>query len=343
MQNDKDIVAQEYTEDMEQWRKSIPAQVFLNHFFGLYFHIKENAEAYRLQNLPYFQEFKAGLSEEQQASIRKHLINSWHTEYTLRTTAQMEDNSYLKYALHWTFPQAYYSVQETLLAMLMLHGADTRWSKSANREGGRLIVRGVYPHAVSFYAVGHPHHPRIYHLPYGKYQPGLQQAASEEDAQRQIGQFLRTTHRQHALQVRHQTQSNPLTALRSQKTGKILKRFEENHWQQLSWRIGYTTIFNLLSRLRISANHREIERFVEADIDMKLFHESLLGIGSYLNFIHEAYIAKGVGMTIFQQWLRELPDYLQESFIKERCQQIISVISEAEQNNRAIRQPRLQA
>lgn len=327
MDNTKDIAIQAHTEDQEQWRKSIPAQVFLNHFFGLYFHIKNNAEAYHLQDLPYFRQFEADLSEQQKAGIRKHLLNSWHTEYTLRTTAQVRDSSYLKHALHWTFPQAYYSVQETLLAMLILHGADIRWSNRAEMESGRLIVKGAYPRTVSFYAVGHPHQPRLYRLPYGKYQPDLQQAASEEEAQRQIGQFLRTTHRQRALQVRYQVQSNPLTALRSQKTGKMLKRFEEKHWQQLRWRIGYTTIFNLLSRLRISANHREIERFVEADIDMKLFHESLLGIVRYLNFVHEAYVAKAVGIETFQQWVQALPDYLQESFIKERTQQIASVVS----------------
>lgn len=336
MQENKDILTQVSPEEQEQWRKSIPAQVFLNHFFGLYFHIKNNTEAYRLQNLPYFQQFKANLSEQEKESIRKHLLNSWHTEYTLRTTAQLGDSTYLHHALHWTFPQAYYSVQEMLIAMLMVHSVDVRWPKRIEAESGRLVVKGAYPRVVSFYAVGHAHRPRLYRLPYGKYQPGLKLTDSEQEAQRQIGQFLRTTHRQRALQIRSQIQSNPLTALRSQKTGKILKRFEEQHWRQLSWRIGYTTIFNLLSRLRISANHREIERFVEADVDIKLFHESLLGIVSYLNFIHETYVAKSVGMEIFQQWIRELPDYLHQSFIRERFDRITSVMGEADQNKRCV-------
>lgn len=343
MENNKDILVQEHTEDQEQWRKSIPAQVFLNHFFGLYFHIKHHAEAYRLQSLPYLQQFKVDLSAQQQENIRRHLLNSWHTEYTLRTTAQIGDSTYMKHALHWTFPQAYYSVQEMLRAMLMLHGVNSRWPSLVDAESGKLVVKGAYPRAMSFYAVGHPHQPRLYRLPYGKYQPGLLQAETEQEAQRQIGQFLRTTHRQRALQVRTQVQNNPLTALKSQKTGRILKRFEARHWQQLSWRIGYTTIFSLLSRLRISANHREIERFVEADIDMKLFHESLLGIVSYLNFVHEAYVAKAVGIETFQQWIQELPDYLQVSFLKARSDELAVVIHEVETSAKAMAVSKVQA
>ncbi len=328
MKESLDIDIQQSAEEQLQWRRSIPAQVFLNHFSGLYFHLRHQTDAYQLQDLPYFREFGTKLSDQQKENIRKHLVNSWHTEYTLRTTAHMGDSTYLKHALHWTFPQAYYSVQETLFALLALHHKDTRWPGKVEKESGRLIARGAYPGIVSFYASGHPHQPRVYRLPYGKYQPGLQQATTDEEAQRQIGQFLRTTHRQRALQVRQQVQGNPMTALRSPKSGKILQRFEDKHWQQLNWRIGYTTIFNLLSRLRISANHREIARFVEADIDMKLFHESLLGIVDLLNFVHEAYVAKAVETDTVQAWIQELPEYLQQSFIRERYQQIAAVISE---------------
>ncbi len=317
-------------EEQEQWRKSIPAQVFLNHFFALYYHIKNTAEANPLQHLPYFKQFEATLSETEKESVHRHLLNSWNTEYTLRTTAQLGENSYLRHTLHWTFPQAYYSVQETLKAMLLTHHIDTRWPDRIMTEISKLVVKGIYPKAVSFYAIGHAHQPRIYRLPYGKYQPGLALTESEEEAQRQIGQFLRTTHRQRAVQIRNLMQSNPLTAVRSEKTGKILKRFEDQHWRQISWRIGYTTIFHLLSRLQISANHREIERFVAADIDIQLFHESLLGIVSYMNFIHEAYIAKAVGLETFEQWIQELPDYLRQSFVEERLAVLTKTLTEPE-------------
>ena len=304
-------------------RESFPAQVFLNHFSALNFHIQHDEHARSLSELPYFEEFAADVNLTTEASVQKHLLNSWNTEYTLRTSAKTGDHDYLRHTLHWTFPQAYYSVQESLLATLRLHGVTTRQPERVTAEGGKLIAAGAYPQAVSFYVAGHPQRPRMRRLPFGRLNPGLQLAANDAEAQRQIGQFLRTTHRQRAQQVRQQVQSNEQWALRSERTGKILQRFDDRHWQQLSWRIGYTSIFDLLARLRISPGHREIERFIEADIDIALFHESLLGLVDYLNFVHEAYVVKALGRGMYQQWLTQLPDYLKDGFVVERFEEHI--------------------
>ncbi len=304
-------------------RESIPAQVFLNHFSALNLHIQLDEHAYNLYELPYFEQFDADVNLATEASVQKHLLNSWNTEYTLRTSAKTGDHDYLRHTLHWTFPQAYYSVQESLLATLRLHGLTTRWPERVITEGGKLIAAGAYPQAVSFYAVGNPHRPRMRRLPYGCLNPSLQPVATDPEAQRQIGQFLRTTHRQRAQQIRQLVQANEQWALRSERTGRVLRRFDDRHWQQLNGRIGYTTIFNLLSRLQISPGHREIERFIEADIDIALFHESLLGIVHYLNFVHEAYVVKALGTGMYQQWLAQLPDYLKDSFVAERFEEHI--------------------
>ncbi|MDX5436157.1 MAG: hypothetical protein LPK03_03135, partial [Pontibacter sp.] len=77
---------------------------------------------------------------------------------------------------------------------------------------------------------------------------------------------------QKAKAIRQEVKSNPATAIRSTKSGDVLQKFGPQHWQQLTWRIGYTTLFDLMARLRISSSHREIERFVQADIDFRLFH-----------------------------------------------------------------------
>ena len=315
-------------------RESIPAQVFLNHFFALNFHIQHDKHAYDLSELPYFQQFEVAVDEALKISVQKHLLNSWNTEYTLRSSAQATNESYLRHTLHWTFPQAYYSVQESLLAMLRLHGITTRQPERIIAEGGKLVAKGAYPQAVSFYAAGHPHRPRMRRLPYGRLNPGLQLLANEPEAQRQIGQFLRTTHRQRAQQVRRAVQANEQLALRSARTGDVLKRFDDQHWQQLSWRIGYTTVFDLLARLRISPGHREIERFIEADIDVALFHESLLGIVEYLNYVHEAYVVWAFGTDVYLGWLNALPDYLKDGFVAQRFQEHMAGDAEKDVANR---------
>ena len=106
--------------------------------------------------------------------------------------------------------------------------------------------------------------------------------------------------------------------------GKVLRRFDDRHWQQLHGRIGYTTIFHLLARLQISPGHREIERFIEAAIDVTLFHQSLLGIVDYLNFVHEAYVVKALGTNMYRQWLTQLPDYLKDGFVAARFEKHIA-------------------
>ncbi len=304
-------------------RSSIPAQVFLNHFHALNFHIQQDEDAHCLSDLPYLSTFEARDSAAVQTSVQKHLLNSWNTEYTLRSSALLNSDSYLRHTLHWTFPQAYYSVQESLLAMLRLHGVNTRQPERVVSEGSKLVIGGAYPRAVSFYAVGHPRKPRMRHLPFGRLNPSLQMAATEPEAQRQVGQFLRSTHRQRAQRVRQQVQSSEQHALRSPRTGEVLRRFDDRHWQQINWRIGYTSVFDLLARLCISPGHREIERFIDADIDTRLFHESLLGIVDYLNFVHEAYVVWVFGTDIYQDWLNGLPDYLHDDFVAERFKQHI--------------------
>jgi hypothetical protein len=302
----------------ESWKKSIPAQVFLNHFFGISYHIGQLKEAHRLDQNIYFLNHRPALSSKDVEQVKKHLINAWSTEYALRSTAQLGDSNYLRNALHWTFPQAYYSICEGLQAFLCTLGNTSSHEEVIRREVGRLVVKGYYPQPVAFYAAGHYGEFKVHRLPLSDYKPSLNLAGKELEAQAQIGQFLRTSRKLRAKSVRQQVQSNPTLALRSKRTGQIVEKFSQSHWNQLTWRFGYTTFFDLLGRLRISANHREIERFVEAEIDFKLFHDSLLTIVDYLNQVHESYIAQAMGMEAYKKWIKELPAHLSKGFVERR-------------------------
>ncbi len=304
------------------WQKSIPAQVFLNYFFAINYHIQHDGGS-TLDQSVLLREEKPALTEQDLNDVKRLLLNSWSTEYALRTTAELGDEAYVRNALHWTFPQAYYAVFAGMQAFLRTRGISTNNEAMLLREAGRLVVKNAYPKAISFYAAGHYDDFNIRRLPLAHYKPGLQIAGKELEAQAQIGQFLRTTRRQKAKTVRQQVQANQATAIRSSKTGDVLQKFGPQHWQQLTWRLGYTTIFDLMARLRISSSHREIERFVQAEIDFKLFHESLLQIVSYLNGIHEAFVAQAVGMQQYEALVKELPKHLQHSFVEARLQQQI--------------------
>lgn len=87
--------------------KSFPAQVFLNHFKALSHHIENDRDAYDLTKVRYFMKRlfkKPGLDEDR---VRKVLYNSWSTEYALRLTGLHGNNDYCRFAMHWSFPQAY--------------------------------------------------------------------------------------------------------------------------------------------------------------------------------------------------------------------------------------------
>ncbi|HEX8659646.1 MAG TPA: hypothetical protein VF690_19040, partial [Hymenobacter sp.] len=213
---------------------------------------------------------------------------------------------------------AYHAIQSGLQAFLYTTGVRSNNSQLTRREVGRLVVKNAYPRPVSFYAAGAYGDFSIHRLPLAGYKAGLHIASKEIDAQAQIGQFLRTTRKMKAQWTRAQVQANPNTAIRSQKTGRPLDKWTAAHWQQITWRLGYTTIFDLLGRLRISQSSREIERYVEADIDFRLFHSSLLNLVSYLNGIHETYVAKALGLERYRQLVAELPTHLQAGFVQDR-------------------------
>ncbi|MGV3588187.1 MAG: hypothetical protein ACO1OF_14370 [Adhaeribacter sp.] len=319
------LFAQEQIKPEETWRKSIPAQVFLNYFFAINYHI-QHTDDNTLENLTFFREHHADLNEKDLEAVGKILLTSWSTEYALRATAELGSEDYLRHALHWTFPQAYYTIFAGLQAFLYTLNIKTNSAELISREVGRLVVRNAYPRAVGYYAAGPYPDFTIHRLPLAGYKPTLQIPEKGIDAQAQIGQFLRTTRKLRAQTIRNQVQNNSQTALRSPKTGKVLEKWNTQHWSQITWRMGYTTLFDLLSRLRISSSHKEIDRFVEADIDFKLFHESLLDIVSYLNGIHESYVAQAIGLEKYQRIVEELPVHLQNSFVSARLQDTIEPI-----------------
>ncbi|RDC62346.1 hypothetical protein [Adhaeribacter pallidiroseus] len=308
----------------EVWRKSIPAQVFLNYFFAINYHIQHTDDALGLQHISFFREHRAQLNEKDLAAITKLLQSCWSTEYALRATAELGNEDYLRNALHWTFPQAYYTIFAGLQAFLYTLDVKTNNATVMRREAGRLVVKNAYPRAIGYYAAGPYYDFSVHRLPLAGYKPSLHIPEKGIEAQAQIGQFLRTTRKLQAVTTRQQVQNNPTTAIRSSKTGLVLDKWGSQHWDQITWRLGYTTIFDLLSRLRISSSNKEIDRFVEADIDFKLFHESLLNIVSYLNAVHESYVAQALGIEKYQEIVASLPTHLQHGFVQARLHQHVA-------------------
>jgi hypothetical protein len=315
-------------DEQEQWRKSIPAQVFLNHFFGIQRHILHLAPNYPLSKVPRFASFTPELTVEREAFAKKMLVQAWNTEYALRATAANGDEAYLKNALHWTFPQAYYCLLFGARAFLAVQSGLTTSEYAVRLRLGRAVTENWYPYPVSFAALGVPGHYSLRALPEGNRTPNLQLVDSPKESQAQVGQFLRTTRTMQAQALRRRRQSDPEKALRNASTGKVLTKFGRQHWTAVVSPLGPTTFFDLFSRLKISASHREIERFVEAAIDFRLFHHCLLETVEYLNTIHEAYVAKALGKEYYGEFVEQLPGYLRKGFVQKRYEEVVRPLLE---------------
>lgn len=313
----------------ENWRKSIPAQVFLNHFFAMDYHIQYQNDLFDVVKFPIFRQFYGRVTDESRRALEKLLLNSWSAEYALRITPVVNDEQYLQSSLHWTFPQAYYSALFSARAFLAVQGINVSNEELIRKRIGNMVVRGYYPASIGYYALGPINSYRIQRLPMAKRftvagKSDLLLPSRAGSAQAELAQFIKTTRDQRIKTLRNAIQNNPKTALRSPKTGEVLQKFSVEQYKQLAKQIGYTTYFDMLSRLRISSTNREIERFVDSDIDVKLFHQSLVNIVSHVNSVHEAYIAKALGVDAYRQLVAKLPSYLQESFVRERMNIIIA-------------------
>ncbi|WP_338876654.1 hypothetical protein WBJ53_13455 [Spirosoma sp. SC4-14] len=313
----------------DNWRKSIPAQVFLNHFFAMDYHIQHQQDLFDVAKFPIFQQFHGSVTDASYKALEKLLLNSWSAEYALRITPVVNDEQYLQSSLHWTFPQAYYSALFSARAFLAVQGINVSNEELIRKRIGNMVVRGYYPASIGYYALGPINSYRIQRLPMAKRfaaagKSDLLLPSREGSVQAELSQFLKTTRDQRIKALRNAIQNNPKTALRSSKTGEILQKFSIEQYKQLARQIGYTTYFDMLSRLRISSTNREIERFVDSEIDVKLFHQSLVNIVAHVNSVHEAYVAKALGMDAYRQLVAKLPSYLQESFVRDRMNSIVA-------------------
>jgi len=295
--------------------KTIPSRVFFNHFYAINFRISSDENRYNLNNLEFFinlnhQNPNEGIDYNK---IRRILWNSWSTEYALKTTQLTNNEDYYRFSLHWSFPQAYYS---TYLSMSAFHHTQNKANNIHEKSikiFGNDIKNGIYPHAINFYASGLYKSFEYNNLPNFNNFPdswsGLTNINNLEEAERQIALFLKTTRKLNAQDKKEKYQSKNHKSFRN-KLNKPLKRYRETHWNLIYNHLHYTSIMNLLYRLRIKANYHDIDSFLNADINFRQFHELLTGIINYLNFVHEAFIAKKIGSENYHEIINDFPEHM---------------------------------
>lgn len=150
---------------------------------------------------------------------------------------------------------------------------------------------------------------------------------SIEDAENQIAAFLKSTREKNAKHKRERLQKNNDKRFRTA-MGSFKKKFKKQDWDLIYESIPQTTVCNMLYRLRIKANYRDVETFINADINFKDFHLNIGKIVGYLNFVHEAYIYKVIGVESYENIINKFPERLIENTAQKRFNELIKPIFE---------------
>ncbi len=320
-----EFISLERIKELEARRnKSIPSKVFFNHFFALQYHIEASINRFELGKVTYYNQLTLRNDSFEIENVKKLLWNAWSTEmaYTFSTVANNYD--YYRFALHWNFPQAYYSVYLVMTAFHETQGVANDNHEKSIKVFGNSVKDGHYPDALSFYSKGLHEEFEIIGLEhfdsFSSSFSGLSRIESLEDAHRQIARFLKTTRKRNAIHKRERLKTNNDRRFHTSK-GKFTEKFFKKHWDLIYRTIPETSLLNILYRLRIKANYRDIETFMNAEIDFKQFHESLGVVVDYLNYVHEAYIYKVIGHDAFKEILNGFLDSVGEIKAKSRFEQ----------------------
>tara|TARA_R110002050_G_scaffold109799_4_gene221509 strand:- start:7141 stop:8115 length:975 start_codon:yes stop_codon:yes gene_type:complete len=309
--------------------KSIPSKVFFNHFYAIEYHILSDSKRFNLKEIPYYNSLKIRNSNINIEQVKKLLWNSWSTEYAYRIGEKIDNPEYYKFSLHWNFPQAYYSVYLSLTAFHETQGTANEQHEKSIKLFGNSIKDSHYPDAISFYSSGLKNEFAFNGFKtftgFPKDNSVLGKIECLEDAEIQLATFLKTTRRKNAEDKKDRLKRQNDKRFHNAKK-EFRKSLSKSHWDMIYSTIPITSIFNLLYRLRIKANYRDIESFINADIDFKKFHSSLGGLIYYLNFIHEAYITKTIGIDNFEAILTDFPSHLNKKTAIERFEKHIKAL-----------------
>lgn len=301
---------------------SIPSKVFFNHFFAIMYFIECDENKFLLNKNQFFNSIKIKNPDLKIDQIKKLLWNSWSTEYAYKIGEKINSHEYYKFSLHWNFPQAYYSVYLSMTAFHETQGIASENHENSIKLFGTSVKDGHYPKAISFNSQG-----LFKEFNFNGFETfdsfpennsSLNKIECLEDAELQIATFLKSTRVKNAQNKRNRLNKRKASKELLKKDGELRQKFNKSHWDLIYKTIPVTSLFNILYRLRIKANYQDIETFINADIDFQKFHDSLGKIIYYLNFVHEAYIAKAIGINSYEKMLIDFPNHMTNDTAKER-------------------------
>lgn len=192
-----------------------------------------------LAALPFFRQLEADKAAASQALARSQA-------YAQQLLADLPEGLSAEYFLSLALE----SLLAGCAAFAASMGIRTHNKEVIRREAGRLVVKNAFPRALSCYAAGSYGDFTAHRLPLAGYSAGLHIASEEILAQQAISKGLLQARKSFAIDTRQRLQAEPNTAIRSPKTGKPLTQWKGEHWLQITWRLGYTTLLDVLTQIK---------------------------------------------------------------------------------------------
>jgi hypothetical protein len=223
--------------------------------------------------LPFFQQFTPP-APSQEVAVAAHLVAMNSAALLLANATDMAANTMLRLAAT--------SVEQGLRGLLVGIGCPNMALPKVLAEAGRLVVRNAFPRPLACYAAGAVGDMAVHRLPLAHYEASLHIASEDIAAQTMLHRALRQARTRHAINERN---ALPVGAGQSQ------TNWTKEQWQQLTWKLGYTSVFNLVLLAPLRAP-------LDSSAAPAELHAALTTIVSYCQQVFTAYLAPSLAYAV---------------------------------------------
>ena len=248
-------------------------------------------------NNRYFQRKVHLSSKYSKDEVQQWLKNSWNTEQVLALNKNIINDSGQSFCMQWAFPQAYYAVYGSIMAMFKTVGFTESSHTSVLKKYASMIISNKLPESIGICCDGINGAYKFHNI----VEPKIKTRSMELDLSDEITvdnhicRFLGATRK-----LRLEDKKGDFKSKFRTKKGGYRKNFEKEHWQQVSDALGPTSIIDFLYRKRIKGNYEDIETYSCKYFNGDSVLKNLVKVVDRINLVNETYIAKVIGYNRFE-------------------------------------------
>lgn len=256
--------------------------------------------------------------------LRSWLVNAWSTEFLVNSLDDDFGNETLAYAVHWLFPQLYYSIYAHRTALSIVNGGKEATHQAALNAFGSDAMHDRLPKAFCVCVIGTKDKPEAIGVVCDKtFETQKRLRRDDQDSVvSYIVTALRTTRNIDLDRLRKDRAGDFLTAKKQQK-----KNLSSDDWKIISKKAAPTSILSYLYRKRVKANYHNVDVFHSDAIDASQMFRDVKTICTSFALCNEAIICRKIGYKVFSELVATAPPKL-SGFIKRRLIDVSACIDQ---------------